>query len=67
MKLLIIEDEEELVDSIVSFFMLEGHVCESSISFEQGVEKISLYEYDCVIADIGLHVTGMDLDASSGN
>jgi DNA-binding response OmpR family regulator len=54
MKLLIIENEEELINSLRDFFKSEGHVCETSSSFEEGIEKISLYHYDCIIADIGL-------------
>jgi DNA-binding response OmpR family regulator len=54
MKLLIVEDEVELVNSLLVFFKSEGHVCETGFSFKEGIEKISLYTYDCVIADIGL-------------
>ena len=54
MKLLIIEDEEELLNSLRTFFKSEGHVCETSNSFHEGIEKINLYQYDCIIADIGL-------------
>jgi DNA-binding response OmpR family regulator len=54
MKLLIVEDEEELVNSLLIFFKSEGHVCETGSSFKEGIEKINLYSYDCVIADIGL-------------
>lgn len=54
MKVLIIEDEEELINSLRTFFKSEGHVCETSSSFEEGMEKINLYQYDCIIADIGL-------------
>jgi len=54
MKVLVIEDEEELINSLRAFFKSEGHVCETSSSFEEGMEKINLYQYDCIIADIGL-------------
>jgi DNA-binding response OmpR family regulator len=54
MKLLIIEDEEELVNSLRVFFKSEGHICETSSSFDEGIEKINLYRYDCIIADIAL-------------
>src|SRR6185295_3387841 len=54
MKLLVVEDEEELANSLRAFFRSEGHVCETSLSFKEGIEKINLYKYDCIIADIGL-------------
>lgn len=42
------------MNSLRTFFKSEGHVCETSSSFQEGIEKINLYEYDCIIADIGL-------------
>lgn len=54
MKILIIEDEKELLSSTRAYLRSEGYVCEEAATFEDGLEKISLYEYDCVIADIGL-------------
>jgi len=54
MKILIIEDEEELLKSAVSYLRSEGYVCEEASTLTQGLEKIRLYVYDCVIADIGL-------------
>jgi DNA-binding response OmpR family regulator len=54
MKILIIEDEEALLSAARAYLKSEGYVCEEASSFEEGQEKISLYEYDCIIADIGL-------------
>ena len=54
MKILIIEDEEELLNSAVSYLRGEGYICEEASTLAQGLEKIRLYIYDCVIADIGL-------------
>lgn len=62
MKLLIVEDEEELVDSLLMFFVSEGYACEASFSFKEGMEKIDHFRYDCVIADVGLgDGSGLDL------
>ena len=52
MKLLIVE--EELINSLFIFFKSEGHICETGSSLKEGIEKVNLYRYDCVIADIGL-------------
>lgn len=54
MKILIIEDEKALSDSIVEYLTTEGHICESVYNFSDAVEKIELYEYDCAIVDINL-------------
>jgi DNA-binding response OmpR family regulator len=62
MKILIVEDEEELVNSISSYLKSEGYVCESALTYPEGSERISLYSYDCVIADINLPGgNGLDL------
>jgi DNA-binding response OmpR family regulator len=54
MKILIIDDEEELMNATKAYLLSEGYVCEEASTFQEGQEKISLYEYDCVIADLGL-------------
>jgi len=54
MKILIIEDEPLLSETIVSFLKKEGYRTEQAGSFDQGREKVNIYEYDCVLVDIGL-------------
>lgn len=54
MKILIIEDEAELLNSAKAYLQAEGYVCEDASTFEEGEEKINVYQYDCIIADIGL-------------
>ncbi len=54
MKLLIIEDEISLLQSIIVFFKKESFTCESALHFDEGLEKIQLFEYDCIILDINL-------------
>lgn len=54
MKLLIIEDEISLNQSIVEFLSASGYLCESATTFQQAIEKIELYEYDCIVLDIML-------------
>jgi len=53
-KILIIEDEKALSDSVVEYLTIEGHLCEAVYNFEEGIEKIELYQYDCAIVDINL-------------
>ncbi|WP_026994969.1 response regulator transcription factor [Flectobacillus major] len=54
MKLLIIEDEIPLLESIIHYFGQEGHICEIAPNWETAMEKVQLYEYDCIVVDINL-------------
>ena len=54
MKLLIIEDEHSLLKSIVQNFTQEKFLCETAISYEEGIRKIEDFQYDCIILDINL-------------
>lgn len=54
MKLLIIEDEQGLRESIEKYFTEAGVLCESCSSLAMAISKISLYQYDCILLDIGL-------------
>lgn len=54
MKLLIIEDECELSDSIVSFLNQEDYLCEQAFTFSEATMKVGLYEYDCILLDLML-------------
>ena len=54
MKILVIEDEQALLESILAYFTGEGNICEHSSDFAAANEKISLYSYDCILLDLGL-------------
>ena len=54
MKLLVIEDEKELSDSICAYLDSESFICETAYDFSMAMEKISLYDYTCIILDITL-------------
>jgi DNA-binding response OmpR family regulator len=54
MKILVIEDELALCETIVSYLEEEGYRCEQAGTVEMGSEKVNLYEYDCMLVDIGL-------------
>jgi DNA-binding response OmpR family regulator len=53
-KVLIIEDEKELSDSIATYLGGENYICETAADFKTALEKVELYEYDCIILDISL-------------
>ncbi len=54
MKILIIEDEEELAESIEQYLLAENYLCETVSTFREAIEKVGLYEYDCILLDITL-------------
>lgn len=54
MKLLLVEDEPELSRSICEYLMNENYLCETALTLDQAIEKVNLYQYDCVVIDIGL-------------
>ena len=54
MKILIVEDEKQLLDSMMTFLKESGMICEKAETLAEASEKADLYEYDCVVLDIGL-------------
>ena len=54
MKILIIEDEKQLLDSIMTFLQESGMNCDKASSLAEAIEKIDSSEYDCIVLDIGL-------------
>lgn len=54
MKLLIIEDEKQLSDSIVSYMSREDYLCEQAFTFSDAKMKVCVYDYDCVLLDLML-------------
>ncbi|WP_019948932.1 response regulator transcription factor [Hymenobacter aerophilus] len=62
MKLLLVEDEPALRNTLVDYLRQSSYVCEVAGSFEQALEKIKLYDYDCVVLDLTLPGAGNGLD-----
>ncbi len=54
MKLLIVEDEPELLHGIATFLQKENYVCETASNYNEADEKLSLYHYDMALIDITL-------------
>ena len=54
MKILIIEDERSLSDSIVAYLSSEKYLCEQAFTYDDAKMKVNLYEYDCVLLDLML-------------
>lgn len=54
MKILIIEDERDLVKDMISYLSGEQYRTETAFDFTSAMEKISLYDYDCILLDLML-------------
>jgi len=54
MKLLLIEDEKKLSESIVAYLKSENYVCEIAADFKTAIDKTDSFNYDCILLDISL-------------
>ena len=62
MKVLIIEDEGALRESIESYLSNMSFVCETAGNYATALEKVCLYDYTCIVLDISLPGgSGLDL------
>ncbi|MCA6067436.1 response regulator transcription factor [Chryseobacterium sp. RG1] len=62
MKILIIEDEPELKNTVQNFLEGEQFIVEYAENYSSGLDKIISYEYDCILLDIMLpDGNGIDL------
>lgn len=54
MKILIIEDEPGLAESIGAYLTAQDYLCEYAGTWAQAREKVELYLYDCILLDLML-------------
>ena len=54
MKILIVEDEPALRELIQRSLEKERYVTESAVDFDSALDKIEMYDYDCILLDIML-------------
>lgn len=54
MKILIVEDEFDILQSMEEFLLSEHFVVETATNYNTALEKISIYTYDCILLDISL-------------
>ncbi|MEO7768504.1 MAG: response regulator transcription factor [Ferruginibacter sp.] len=54
MKILIIEDEKALSESIVTYLKGENYVCETASDYTSALDKTECFDYDCILLDIML-------------
>lgn len=62
MKILVIEDDDELREIIVKSLETERYVVETAPNYSKARSKVFVYEYDCILLDIMLPGgSGLDL------
>lgn len=54
MKILIIEDERELAADMVKYLSGEQYRCEVAPDKDSAMERIGMYDYDCILLDLML-------------
>lgn len=54
MKILIIEDENDLVETMKNYLASEGFICESAASWFEAEDSLSVFNYDIIILDLTL-------------
>lgn len=54
MKILIVEDETEIAQSIRDYFKPNGVHCETANNYKEALDKIGMYDYDCILLDLML-------------
>lgn len=54
MKLLIVEDDQDLLRNVLKYFDAFGYTLEKAKTVKEGEEKLHNHNYDCVILDLNL-------------
>lgn len=62
MKILVVEDEKDLQEIILFSLEKEGFLVEAATEFNLALEKVLMYDYDCILLDINLpNGSGLDI------
>lgn len=54
MKILIIEDEEQMLQNMKQTLEKEDYLVETATDYDSAFSKIGVYDYDCILLDISL-------------
>jgi len=54
MKILIVEDEPQMLENMTQNLEAEGFLVETAANYSQARDRIGVYEYDCILLDINL-------------
>jgi DNA-binding response OmpR family regulator len=62
MKILLVEDNPDLSETVVYYLRQEGYICESAPDYQTADDKTGVYRYDIIVLDITLpDGNGLDL------
>lgn len=62
MKILVIEDEQQLLQNIKTSLEKENFLIETASDYHEAIEKVFVYDYDCILLDITLPFgNGLDI------
>ncbi|WP_181304225.1 response regulator transcription factor [Rufibacter sp. XAAS-G3-1] len=54
MKILVIEDEPQMLETLVHSLQQEKYLVETASDYDSALEKVTVYAYDCILLDINL-------------
>lgn len=54
MKILIVEDEKDLRETLEEFLLQQKYMVETANRYRTAIDKITIYDYDCILLDIML-------------
>ena len=54
MKILIIEDEKDMLQNMEDTLQKENYLVESATDLDSAISKVGVYDYDCILLDINL-------------
>lgn len=62
MKILIVEDEKDLRETLEEFLLAQKYTVETASNYRAAIDKITIYDYDCILLDIMLpDGSGLDI------
>lgn len=54
MKILIIEDEKDMLQNMQDTLVKENYLVETASDLNSAISKVGVYDYDCILLDINL-------------
>ncbi|GAB2531159.1 response regulator transcription factor [Rufibacter soli] len=54
MKILVIEDEPQMLETLVQSLQQEKYLVETATDYDSALDKVGVYAYDCILLDITL-------------
>ncbi|PKA98628.1 DNA-binding response OmpR family regulator [Flavobacteriaceae bacterium MAR_2009_75] len=54
MKILIVEDELQMLENMQQTLQKEQYLVETAMNYKSAIDKIGVYDYDCILLDISL-------------